>query len=259
MGNEFIKSERESEKRMGESMSDMQLQIQDKSNEGAKEQSKEISTTFIKEEKVEKKTLAAQEDGTLVGSSFEEQFRLARAYHASGLMPKGLNSPEKVLVAMQLCRELGLPPMTSIGKICVINGTASLFGDLPLALVMKSGLIESIKEEQTIEGAVCTVKRKGMESLCRSFSLVDAKQADLLGKGPWKQYTKRMLQMRARTWALKDAFPDILGGIFVSEYDANAYVTTSGEVVGESKNNLASELNETFLEESKTQSESQAS
>jgi hypothetical protein len=46
----------------------------------------------------------------------------------------------------------------------------------------------------------------------------DAKAAGLLGKqGPWSQYPKRMRQMRARGFALRDVFPDVLKGMPVAE------------------------------------------
>lgn len=44
--------------------------------------------------------------------------------------------------------------------------------------------------------------------------------------GPWKMFPKRMLQMRARGYAIRDAFPDILNGIITRE-EAEDYVTAS--------------------------------
>lgn len=176
-------------------------------------------------------TFKTREDGLLVGSSFEEQYRLAKAYTASGLMPKGLNTPEKVLVALQLCLELKLPPMTSIGKIAVINGTPSLFGDLPLALVMRSGKVASFEEEwfnwlpnnSELCGARCKVSRKDIPGeTVRQFTVEDAEKAGLYKNDVWKKYTKRMLQLRARAWALKDTFPDVLSGISIAEWDFNS-------------------------------------
>jgi hypothetical protein len=39
-----------------------------------------------------------------------------------------------------------------------------------------------------------------------------------MGKqGPWGQYPKRMRQMRARAFALRDVFPDVLRGLPVAE------------------------------------------
>jgi hypothetical protein len=65
--------------------------------------------------------------------------------------------------------------------------------------------------------ATCVVKRND-ETITQSFSRKDAEQAGLWSKpGPWITYPKRMLQMRARSWAIRDAFPDALHGIYVAE------------------------------------------
>ena len=54
--------------------------------------------------------------------------------------------------------------------------------------------------------------------MVKTFSYEDAKRAGLWGKqGPWTQYPQRMAQMRARSWAVRDAFPDLLRGISVYE------------------------------------------
>lgn len=170
--------------------------------------------------------IQATSEGVLVGTSFEDEYRLARAYHASGLMPKSLNSVEKVLVALQLCRELNLPPMSSLGKIMVVNGVVSIFGDLPLALVHRSGRLavhkeEFIDKEGQAYSVTCTVQRTGMPLTVRTFTIDDAKKAGLFKNDIWNKYPRRMLQCRARAWALKDAFPDVLSGVSIAEYDFN--------------------------------------
>jgi hypothetical protein len=58
------------------------------------------------------------------------------------------------------------------------------------------------------------------------FSVADAKRAGLWGKsGPWTQYPRRMLQLRARGFALRDAFPDVLKGLVTAE-EAQDYPAT---------------------------------
>lgn len=217
---------------------------------GTQEKSREVSSVSTSQTGT-KSEIQAEESGVLVGSSFTEQYRLARAYSASGLMPATLNTPEKVLVALQLCHELGLRPMTSMSKIAVINGSPALFGDLPLALVMKSGLLENIEEtiEMDTQGkdpivATCAVKRKGIDiPIIRSFSQEDAKRADLWGKRVWKPFPKRMMQMRARSHALKDGFADVLMGIQLVEYDANILIDSE---TTQPINTRSSSLNEKF-------------
>jgi hypothetical protein len=62
----------------------------------------------------------------------------------------------------------------------------------------------------------------------RTFSQDDAKTAGLWGKqGPWSQYPKRMLQLRARGFALRDAFPDALRGIHSADESRDMVIDVS--------------------------------
>jgi hypothetical protein len=75
------------------------------------------------------------------------------------------------------------------------------------------------------------VKRKGEPDVHSSFSVSDAKRAGLWGKqGPWSQYPKRMLQLRARAFALRDAFPDALRGLASAEEEQDT-ITVTAEVI----------------------------
>ena len=86
------------------------------------------------------------------------------------------------LVAMAYGDSLGMAPLQAMQSVAVVNGVPALYGDGMLALVQASPVF--------------------------------AKRAGLWGKqGPWQQYPSRMLQMRARSWALRDAFADVLRGI----------------------------------------------
>ena len=177
-------------------------------------------------------------NGTLTPCSFEGLYRMSKIMAASGLMPKGVQSVEAVFVAVQNGLELGLSPMQAVSCTAVINGRPSIYGDTVLALVRRSGLLEDFSEaitgsNETLK-AVCTAKRKGETSpIVREFTYADAKQAGLWGKdGPWRLYPKRMMQMRARSFALRDGFGDVLKGLRVAEevmdYDADLQVTGNG-------------------------------
>jgi hypothetical protein len=215
-------------------------------------------------------SIATDERGILVGGSLEEQFRLATAYCQSGLMPRGFDTPQKVLVGIQLLRELRLPVIACMGKVMPLNGTAAIHSDLPLALVRRSRLLRSIKEEfirgekEELLGARCTVWRVGDEEpVTREFTVQDAKTAQLWNKSsrdgkpsPWVLYPQRMLQYRARSWALKDVFADVLFGVSILEYDHNAIVV-DGQVVGveEARESVADQLNKAYLIDDKTKTE----
>lgn len=176
------------------------------------------------------------EEGVVAPKTIEEAFRYAAAIHKSNLAPKQFDSPEKIMVAMQTASELGLQPLTSLKSMYVVNGTVALFGDLPLALVRKSGMLDWIEEKQydaemnEISAhnnnmnaecvlAVCRLKRRGEPEMTREFSWAEAVKAGLSGSNTYSKYRRRMLQMRARSWALKDTFSDVLLGVAIQEYD----------------------------------------
>lgn len=159
----------------------------------------------------------------------DEAMSIASRIAKSGLIPKQFqNKPEDVFTCMLWCHTLGMPIMQGLQSISVINGRPSLWGDGLLAVVMSSGKLEDFKETvetdaNGIEVATCTVKRKGLATpVTWSFSTADAQKAGLLSKpGPWQQYPKRMLQMRARAFALRSAFPDVLSGMGSAEEETD--------------------------------------
>lgn len=178
--------------------------------------------------------------GGLIPQNFEQLYRLSNIMSQSGMMPKGLTTVPAVFVAVQMGLELGLSPMQAVQNIAVINGRPSIWGDAALALVRCSRHWIEEDFDESFEGeypkdsfkAICTVKRNGDKKITsREFSIGDAKLAGLWNKeGPWRTYPKRMLQMRARTWALRDKFTDTLKGmrtaeevIDLSEIDTNSY------------------------------------
>lgn len=168
--------------------------------------------------------ITANETGGLVPRTFNGLWRISRIMASSGLMPKGIEKPEAVFVCVQMGLEVGLSPMQAVQNIAPINGRPTIWGDAMLGLVRGSGMLEEIKEKAVGTfpndnyAAVCTVKRKGYDAVVQTFSIADAKKAGLWNKsGPWQQYPKRMLQMRARSWALRDAFGDVLKGLQCAE------------------------------------------
>ena len=152
----------------------------------------------------------------IVPQNIEEAFRLAGGIAQSGLAPKDMATPEKVLVAIMTGMELGLPPMFAVQKIAVINGRPSLWGDAIPALLYARGF--KLREWTDGDTAHCEVTRPTGEKIVRTFSDADAKAAGLLGKtGPWTQYRGRMRQMRARGFAARDGAADVLGGLYLRE------------------------------------------
>lgn len=163
--------------------------------------------------------LAIKPTFSLAPQNLDEALKFADYLANSDIVPKDFQKkPANILVAVQWGMELGLQPMQAMQSIAVINGRPSLWGDAVIALVRSSPLCEYVYETDDGETASCRVKRVGEDEQTRTFSMTDAQQAGLKGKqGPWAQYPKRMRQMRARSFALRDVFPDVLRGMPMAE------------------------------------------
>ena len=154
----------------------------------------------------------------------------------SGLAPKDYqNKPENTLVAIQMGLEVGLHPMQAIQNIAVINGRPSLWGDAMLALVQSHPDCDSIDEDfdDAAMTAICVVRRRGHGPHKVTFSKADAETAGLWKKqGPWTQYPKRMLQVRARSFACRDKFSDALKGLNSAEESRDIIEINPAEAPG---------------------------
>lgn len=151
--------------------------------------------------------------------TFEQALTFSQYLADSDMVPKDFKGkPANCLIAIQWGMEIGLKPLQAMQNIAVINGRPSLWGDAVIALARSSPMCEYIIESQTDAMATCRVKRRGEPEQERTFGMTDAKMAGLIGKpGPWAQYPKRMMQMRARGFAIRDVFPDVLKGLSVAE------------------------------------------
>ena len=157
-------------------------------------------------------------------ATLTEAIQFSDMLASSSMVPKAYQGkPQDILVCVQWGYEMGLAPMQALQNIAVINGKPSVYGDAMMALVQASSVCEDVEEFFEGEGttnpvAVCVAKRRGRKPVTAKFSVEDAKRAGLWGKGgPWSAYPKRMMQMRARGFALRDAFPDVLKGLITAE------------------------------------------
>src|SRR5437879_4473399 len=82
----------------------------------------------------------------VVIQSMDDLARFSKMVHDSGLVPKNLDTVQKVAVAVQLGLELGLSPLQAVQNIGVINGRPGVYGDAVLGLCYDSGLVQDFDE-----------------------------------------------------------------------------------------------------------------
>ncbi len=181
----------------------------------------------------------------IIPRTFDDAWRIGSAAVTGKWAPYGWTKEQATLAIMHGA-EVGLPPMMSLQKICIINGRPSLWGDAVPAIALATGQLEDWHEGIRGEGeameAYCIVKRRGIKTpIETTFSVADARRAGLWDErpivaknvwdkekrqkvwkadaendSPWYRHPKRMLQMRARR-AFRDAFADAFSGLYIAE------------------------------------------
>jgi RecT family len=182
-------------------------------------------------------------------TTWAEIERFAERAAKSGMVPKQYQNPtdrdksslgaDGIVIAVMMGYELGLAPMQALQNIAIVNGRPAVWGDALPGLCRASGVCRSIREWHEGEGDDLTfyceaIRRDDPNPIVSSFSVADAKRANLwketpktkktgqngsyeVDSGPWYSYQRRMLQMRARGFCLRDAFPDVLKGLITAE------------------------------------------
>jgi hypothetical protein len=174
-------------------------------------------------------------DGKMIAENHQELWRVAEMAVKSGMLPKAYTQPAQVVTAIQYAKELGIQaPMNALRQIAIINGTPSLFGELPLAIVKASGKLDSYDEYcvdknytrislenknlgEEIFASVAKITRKGESEKTFAYTRNEAKKTGSLDKQVWKLYEETMFLRKARSKALKTVFPDVLSGASICE------------------------------------------
>lgn len=178
----------------------------------------------------------------LSGSALDACKAIARSEFA----PKSYsNKPESIAIAAAMGARLGLDVFSSIQNIAVINGRPTLWGDAMLAVCQSHPHWRGMDVEWSASNGggedtvTVTVRRAEGQDVGRyvgRFSVKEARTAGVWEKtGPWTQYPRRMLELRARSFALRSAFADALMGFLAREEMDDADHAPSGGRVYEMK------------------------
>lgn len=159
-------------------------------------------------------------------NDFDRLIAIAKMYAASSL-----NSGKKwedYFLIMSKGMEIGFQPMASIGMISIIKGVPALDGKGMLALIYASELLEDISIDSSDTACTVSMTRKGIRKpFSFTFTVENAKAMGLTGKdgNNYQKQPKVMLKWRAIANCSREAFPDVLGGLYTIEEIASESVT----------------------------------
>ncbi len=161
---------------------------------------------------------AIQRTASLAPQNMNEAFSLAKHAAATGMF--GVSSPEQALMVLLRGMELGFGPSTALSAFHVIKGKPVLSADAQVALCLsRRDLCEYFtRTESTETVASYETKRVGTpRPVTLSFTMEEAKAAQLLSNDQWKKYPKAMLRHRAASALARDVYPELLLGIYTPE------------------------------------------
>lgn len=153
----------------------------------------------------------------LAPASFEQACEFAgKLARAEGFIPRAfVERPHAILAAIMTGGELGIGPMESLRSIHIIDGRPMLSADLMLRLALRAGVrVEWLRTDA--EEARCKLTRAGHPDHEHAFTIAEAKNAGLAGRGNWSKYPAAMLRARCISAALRAWCPDVIGaGVYV--------------------------------------------
>lgn len=152
-----------------------------------------------------------------VARELPSMFQLAHALtKARGFVPAHLQTEGAIVACILAGRELGIPPMTALRTINVIEGKVSLSAEVQLALMKRAG-IRHKWASATDQEAVLVLERPGEEPHTQRYTIDEAKRAGLAGKQNWQKHPAAMLRARCVSAAATAYAPDVLGGVYVPD------------------------------------------
>lgn len=163
--------------------------------------------------------------------SYEDLVSLAKVAARSSIC--AVETPEDALVILMTGAELGLTAMQSLRGIYIVKKRPVLAADTMAAVVRKSGVCATLHlVESTEERCTYKTRRKDddrEESV--TWTMEDAKRAQLAGGDTWKKYPQAMLRARTLATICRAVYPDVLLGMYDPEELETVTRMEDGEVV----------------------------
>lgn len=148
------------------------------------------------------------------GRTWGEIREVAEYIASTEFVPRGLrNRPEAITACILYGQEVGLGPMQSLAKIAVIDGRPALASEAMRSLILGAGHSFWV-EESTVSSVTVAGRRRGDTATSRvTWTMDDARRANLAGRSNWRAYPRQMLAARATAELARLIFADVVGGL----------------------------------------------
>ena len=166
------------------------------------------------------------------GDTFVAMKEQATMLVNSGFLPKAIKTAEQAIAIAIKGVEVGIPMMQSFSQINVIEGKPTISAEGMNFLIRKNcpqAILDII--ERTNEACKIRASRPNHTPHEFTFTIEDAKKAQLMANPSWQKYPKNMLFARCMSDVARTMFPDCIGGISYTPEELGATVDINGEIV----------------------------
>lgn len=202
----------------------------------------EVSET-VEEPEPETENLPAIVDAPLTGelptvpatNELQALAQLAQTFAHAALVPKALQGrPADCLLVLLTARDLGLSVTVAFRELHPIDGRVTASPKLKLAMIRQRRLGNIWPDaDNDATSATWYAVRADDPSQTRyasTFTIADAKAANLASKDNWKHYPARMLSWRALGYLVDDAFSEVGTGLYSAD-ELGAVTDGDGNVI----------------------------
>lgn len=156
-------------------------------------------------------------DRGLALRDFDDLQRFCKAMVASGFF-KDTRDIAQAVVKVQYGAELGIPPVSAMQGVYIVEGRPALSAGLIASRIKASGRYDYRIELMTDERCVLRFYERGQEVGESDFSIEDAEAAGVAHKPTWKRYSRNMLFSRALSNGARWYCPDVfMGAVYTPE------------------------------------------
>jgi hypothetical protein len=140
---------------------------------------------------------------------------MAKQVGRSGLF--GMNEAQ-AFTLMLLAQAKGIHPIQAVERYHVISGRPAMKADAILADFQRNGgVVEWVTMTDQEFSAIFTHPVNAPKGVTVSFSMADAKRAELTNNKMWSKYPKNMLRARVISNGMRLVMPGIVAGIYTPE------------------------------------------
>jgi 5'-3' exonuclease len=168
-----------------------------------------------------KPTTAVVKVGNVAWDKSLEPRDSKQAWHVASMLYKSrlfgdFPNPEAIMAVIMTGRTFGMDAVASLRGFHIIKGKSSPSSQLLIGLVKKSSHCEYFRlAESTKEQATWETKRRGEPEPTRmTYSMDDARSANIASLDQWKKRPQTMLRWRAGVELARVVYPDIVSGLY---------------------------------------------